>query len=43
MNFKEQMAVKVAEIEEILKTYMISESTFYRRLREQRLQKKGRK
>jgi len=34
---------KEISIDEILKTYMISESTFYRRLREQRLQKKDRK
>lgn len=34
---------KEISIEEILRTYMISESTFYRRLREQRLQKKSRK
>ena len=34
---------KEISIDEILKTYMISESTFYRRLREQRLQKRVRK
>ena len=34
---------KELPIEEILKTYTISESTFYRRLREHRLRKKNRK